>query len=98
MRGEQVVAVEKGQVFPGREQYPGVAGGSWSLVLLVHEPETRITGRIILGDDGAFVGRSVIDHDDLKVRERLPGDGLERRFDKMFDIAKRHHDAQLRHV
>lgn len=70
--GDDVVAVDEGEVRAGGVPDAGVAGGAEARVLLLDQAEPGVPGGVGLGDPCAGVRRTVVDHDDLQVPHRLP--------------------------
>ena len=71
-----VVAVDEGDDGAGGDVETGIAGVAESAVLLVDDPHAGVTGRPLVAQVGARIGRTIVDEDDLHVVDRLAEDAL----------------------
>lgn len=89
-----VVGVGEPQVAPARLRHPRVARGRKALVLAVmHDGDARIRVCEALGDNGALVGRGIVDDDQLPIFQGLLLHAFDRVRYVRFDAVCRHHDA-----
>ena len=81
-----VVGVHACDVLAAHRRDAGVQRRREPLVGAPEHADAAIAGCKFLGDGRGPVGRSVIDHDQLERRERLPEDALHRLFQECFAI------------
>jgi hypothetical protein len=62
-----IVAIDKGYVFPTRRLKPFIAGSRGTSIRLMKHRDTRIAAGIVIANVPAPIGRTIIDDDDLDV-------------------------------
>ncbi len=96
--GNDVVAVREDEELAVRVHgvQPRVPGVPGPLGVLTDQAEARIAGAELLRYGCGPVGRTVVDHDDLEVPERLAGDGLQALVEVGLNVLERDDDTQTR--